>query len=370
MAGYAGDKDDYLKRLRRIEGQVRGLQRMVEQDTYCIDVLTQVSAVTKALQAVSLGLLEDHVGHCVVDAARESDDGRARQGPRGRRRDRPPRPQLTVTPHLSTDRSTTDDPAAYAVDLHGRRHDLRLLRGPGREAAQRASTACGPPSTCRWRAPTSTTSGRSTPAELEAQAIAAVATTGYRAGPAQPARSDRPVAAQADPAPADSADHAHHHGHAGHDHGSLTEDDTPKLRDLRRRLLVSVPLAVPVVAVSMIGALHFAQWQRVLLVLALPVIGWGAWPFHRAAAINARHGASTMDTLVSLGIIAATAASLWAADRRRPQLPRGRRDRLGLPARRPVRRGPGDPQRGGGAAGPARPRRQGRRRAADRRRRA
>jgi CsoR family transcriptional regulator, copper-sensing transcriptional repressor len=75
MAGYAGDQDDYLKRLRRIEGQVRGLQRMVEQDTYCIDILTQVSAVTKALQAVSLGLLEDHLGRCVVDAARESDDG-------------------------------------------------------------------------------------------------------------------------------------------------------------------------------------------------------------------------------------------------------------------------------------------------------
>jgi DNA-binding FrmR family transcriptional regulator len=73
MAGYAGSKDDYLKRLRRVEGQVRGLQRMVEQDTYCIDVLTQVAAVTKALQAVSLGLLEDHVSHCVVDAARESD---------------------------------------------------------------------------------------------------------------------------------------------------------------------------------------------------------------------------------------------------------------------------------------------------------
>ena len=73
MAGYTGSKDDYLKRLRRIEGQVRGIHKMVEQDTYCIDVLTQVSAVTKALQAVSLGLLEDHVGHCVVDAARESD---------------------------------------------------------------------------------------------------------------------------------------------------------------------------------------------------------------------------------------------------------------------------------------------------------
>lgn len=73
MAGYAGGKEDYLRRLRRIEGQVRGLQRMVEQDTYCIDVLTQVAAVTKALQAVSLGLLEDHVGHCVMDAARKSD---------------------------------------------------------------------------------------------------------------------------------------------------------------------------------------------------------------------------------------------------------------------------------------------------------
>ncbi len=74
MAGYTGSKDDYLKRLRRIEGQVRGLQRMVEEDTYCIDVLTQVAAVTKALQAVSLGLLEDHVGHCIVNAARESDE--------------------------------------------------------------------------------------------------------------------------------------------------------------------------------------------------------------------------------------------------------------------------------------------------------
>ncbi|HEY6797200.1 MAG TPA: metal-sensitive transcriptional regulator [Kineosporiaceae bacterium] len=74
MPGYARSKEDYLTRLRRIEGQVRGLQRMVEQDQYCIDILTQVSAVTKALQAVSLGLLEDHVGHCVVDAARESDE--------------------------------------------------------------------------------------------------------------------------------------------------------------------------------------------------------------------------------------------------------------------------------------------------------
>ena len=77
VAGYTGSRDDYLKRLRRIEGQVRGLQRMVEEDQYCIDILTQVAAVTKALQAVGLGLLEDHVGHCVVDAARESDQAAA-----------------------------------------------------------------------------------------------------------------------------------------------------------------------------------------------------------------------------------------------------------------------------------------------------
>ena len=71
MRGYTQDKDAYLKRLRRIEGQVRGLQRMVEEDVYCIDVLTQVSAVTRALQAVALGLLEDHLGHCVTQAVEQ-----------------------------------------------------------------------------------------------------------------------------------------------------------------------------------------------------------------------------------------------------------------------------------------------------------
>ena len=68
--GYIHRKDDYLKRLRRIEGQVRGLQRMVEEEQYCIDILTQVSATTKALQSVALGLLEEHMSHCVVQAAR------------------------------------------------------------------------------------------------------------------------------------------------------------------------------------------------------------------------------------------------------------------------------------------------------------
>jgi CsoR family transcriptional regulator, copper-sensing transcriptional repressor len=69
--GYSGSKDSQLKRLRRIEGQVRGLHRMVEEDQYCIDILTQVSAATKALQSFSLGLLEEHLTHCVMDAAQK-----------------------------------------------------------------------------------------------------------------------------------------------------------------------------------------------------------------------------------------------------------------------------------------------------------
>jgi CsoR family transcriptional regulator, copper-sensing transcriptional repressor len=69
--GYTPGKDEYLNRLRRIEGQVRGLQNMVEDDKYCIDILTQVSAATKALQSVALGLLDDHLAHCVTEAAAE-----------------------------------------------------------------------------------------------------------------------------------------------------------------------------------------------------------------------------------------------------------------------------------------------------------
>lgn len=69
--GYSDDKSAVLKRLRRIEGQVRGIERMVEDDTYCIDVLTQVSATTKALEAVALKLLDEHLSHCVVDAAKK-----------------------------------------------------------------------------------------------------------------------------------------------------------------------------------------------------------------------------------------------------------------------------------------------------------
>ena len=74
MYGYSENKDDYLIRLCRIEGQVRGLQRMIEEDKYCIDILTQVAAATRALQSVALGLLDEHLSHCVAQAAAEGGD--------------------------------------------------------------------------------------------------------------------------------------------------------------------------------------------------------------------------------------------------------------------------------------------------------
>lgn len=74
MVGYVANKDELLKRLRRAEGQVRGIHRMIEDDTYCIDVLTQVSAATKALESVAPALLEDHLIHCVAEAVAEGGD--------------------------------------------------------------------------------------------------------------------------------------------------------------------------------------------------------------------------------------------------------------------------------------------------------
>ena len=74
--GYSDDKQQLLTRLRRIEGQVRGLQRMIDEDTYCIDVLTQVAAVSKALQGVGLQLLDEHLQHCVAGAAASGDSER------------------------------------------------------------------------------------------------------------------------------------------------------------------------------------------------------------------------------------------------------------------------------------------------------
>ena len=94
--------------------------------------------------------------------------------------------------------------------------------------------------------------------------------------------------------------------------GAEAEPDDAPVRDLRTRLLVSTVLAVPVVAMAMIPALQFDNWQWLSLTLAAPVVVWGAAPFHRAAWLNLRHGAATMDTLISVGVLAAFGWSLWA----------------------------------------------------------
>ena len=94
--------------------------------------------------------------------------------------------------------------------------------------------------------------------------------------------------------------------------GTTTTPADRELTSLRRRLIASVVLSVPVIAMAMIPALQFDYWQWVSLVLATPVIAWGAWPFHKAAWVNLRHGAATMDTLISVGTLAAYAWSLYA----------------------------------------------------------
>jgi Cu+-exporting ATPase len=94
--------------------------------------------------------------------------------------------------------------------------------------------------------------------------------------------------------------------------GDADQSHDPELDSLRQRLVISTALTVPVVAMAMIPALQFEYWQWASLTLAAPVVVWGAWPFHRAAVTNLRHGAATMDTLISVGVSAAFLWSLWA----------------------------------------------------------
>ena len=186
----------------------------------------------------------------------------------------------------------------------------------------------------------------------EAELVAAVAKAGYdarvtgrrrlrgeaAAAPAPDAHRTAHTSHAPDAAHAPGTSHSPHathaaHALAAHDHSSAemalsghsmaeghvmvegedTSAPTPdRGADLRRRLVVSTVLSVPVVLLSMIPALQLDGWQWVVAALALPVVTWSAWPFHRAAFRAARHGASTMDTLVSVGVVAATAWSLWA----------------------------------------------------------
>ncbi|MDF2742096.1 MAG: heavy metal translocating P-type ATPase, partial [Actinomycetia bacterium] len=121
-------------------------------------------------------------------------------------------------------------------------------------------------------------------------AIATVEATGYTA------RLPGPPAVSADEATADGVE----------------EPEDVEVRSLRQRLMISAGLTAPVLVMAMIPGLQFPSWQWLSLTLAAPVVVWGAWPFHRAAVVNARHGAATMDTLISLGVLAAFVWSLYA----------------------------------------------------------
>ncbi|MFS0733436.1 heavy metal translocating P-type ATPase [Microbacterium sp. 1P10UB] len=120
---------------------------------------------------------------------------------------------------------------------------------------------------------------------------------------------DHTAGADHAPDPADRPAGATDHASGAHDHGA---DDEPGKTTLRTRFAVSAALSVPVVALGMIEPLQFTGWQWVSLVLTAPIVLWGGWPFHRATLRNARHGAATMDTLITLGTMAALLWSVWA----------------------------------------------------------
>lgn len=158
------------------------------------------------------------------------------------------------------------------------------------------------------------------PADVtDQQIVDTVNATGYKATIRQaPAPHTRTRDQHTHAAPGDMRQHASKRGtseHAEHGTGSAMHenhmDHGPSASTLRPRLIVAALLTIPVFAISMIPALQFPNWGWVVGVLALPVVSWAAWPFHRAAAINARHFASTMDTLVSIGVVAAYLYSAW-----------------------------------------------------------
>ena len=171
--------------------------------------------------------------------------------------------------------------AGYDARVTGRRGDVPAATGPAPDAV---------PGTAAPAARTGTGTGTVTGTG-----------TGTGAGRTEPGHPDLA------PSP-----HATAAGHAASDDADLSAPTPDRGADLRRRLRVSAVLSVPVLLLSMVPALQFDGWQWVVAALALPVATWAAWPFHRAAARAARHGASTMDTLVSIGIVAATAWSVWA----------------------------------------------------------
>jgi Cu+-exporting ATPase len=209
---------------------------------------------------------------------------------------------------------TAPDDAALVAAVRAAGYDAHVLT---RRAPRPARAAAGPAGGGATggtpdRAPVRSTLGASPAATPVKDPFSA------RPGPApEPPPAARAAVADGGVAGMDPVEHALS-GHSmapGHDMEPGEDTSAPtdaRGADLRRRLGVAAVLTVPVVALSMIPALQLRGWQWAVAALALPVATWAAWPFHRAAARAARHGASTMDTLVSLGIVAATGWSLWA----------------------------------------------------------
>jgi P-type Cu+ transporter len=201
---------------------------------------------------------------------------------------------MSIPEHTGRDRDGVAEQPPTTVELRingmtcascAARIEHRLNRMPGVSATVNYATE-----TARVALPAGT---------AVAEAIATVEATGYAAR-----LSDQP---QVTPAPTSGAQAG-----AGQD---------AEVVSLRRRLVGCAVLTAPVVVLAMIPAWQFIHWQWLSLILAAPVVVWGAWPFHRAAVVNARHGAATMDTLISLGVLAAFGWSLYALFLVRPACP-------------------------------------------------
>ena len=193
----------------------------------------------------------------------------------------------TDSPAPAVTRSVDLDISGMTCSSCALRIEKKLNRVPGVEATvnyatERAHVECDP---------------EMDPAEL----VAVVEATGYAASVERPPGSPH--------AHGPSDEHGHDAGHDAHDHGPTDEAGVRALRD---RVLISAALALPVVAMAMIPALQFTYWQWLSLTLAAPVVVWGAYPFHRAAWLNLRHGAATMATLLSMGTLAAFGWSVYA----------------------------------------------------------
>ena len=184
----------------------------------------------------------------------------------------------TESAHLTVPESVTDDELIATVTR------------AGYSATLASPAAAGAPEAAPGRAAPDAQTGQEAPSAKPAGAPPAAGEAPVATGSAEPA------------APAA----------AGSTRGSLGASHLARAEDLRRRLILSLVLSVPVMAISMSSALQFTGWQWVLAALTLPVVTWGAWPFHRTALAGLRHGAFTMDTLVSLGVAASTLWSLWA----------------------------------------------------------